>query len=136
VVKRLGRQYPRGKRWKEIKAKRPTCCESTGESLIRPNTFLDPWGFIAYAGSFSNVGHVHHLVPERFLRTNCKGCDPHATVNLITVLPRIHSAATAAENRLFRKKGPDLIGFLSESNRAGIPMERLEAALRHYGLMR
>ena len=56
-----------------------------------------------------------------------KGADVHCLENLVVVTPSVHARLTAAENRLFRA---DWIGYKSDLNRLGMPMEILERAMK------
>lgn len=69
----------------------------------------------------------HHILAEKWVRSFVKGADVHCLENLVVVTPSVHARLTAAENRLFRA---DWIGYKSDLNRLGMPMEILERAMK------
>jgi len=69
--------------------------------------------------------HVHHIVPERWIRRWMKGADAHTPGNLLTVCAACHGRLTAAEAPLFA-------GNWLEFRRLtvpGITEEQIETAL-------
>jgi hypothetical protein len=125
AITRPGRTYPRRLKWKQIRAEcaKPTC-EVTGVPLYVPSE--DPEKLVY-------IGALDHICPERFLRRFAPGLDPHLPLNLITVCSSLHAKKRRAEDALFRS---DLLTFRGELNRLEYPMERVDEALRFYGLMR
>lgn len=69
---------------------------------------------------------VDHLIPERWVRRFCKGCNPHVRENLYCVSSSLHAKKTAIEYLLFRG---DKIGYLRELNRLGWSVEYYQAAV-------
>lgn len=125
MLKRRKRQ-PRRSLWKVQRAK-----------AIPPQGSLCPCGcgsllFYMFNAVVKFSGVIDHLVAERIVRT-ISGGSPHADINLLGVCGSCHSKKTAIEKYLERG---DLIRFRAEVNAIGFPMERVDAALRHFGLMR
>lgn len=68
---------------------------------------------------------VDHIVPFRLVKENL-------LLNLISLCRDCHAVKTAIEARLL---GGDILGFLAELRIRQWPMDRVEAALRHYKLL-
>lgn len=83
-------------------------------------------------GSWLCVAKVDHLVAERIIRKWHLG-KPHALINLLPCCAGCHSRKTAVEKHL---EASDLLRFRQEVNRLGWPMDKIDNALRHFGLMR
>jgi len=73
---------------------------------------------------------VDHIIPELFLFQHGL-LNVHALENLIAIHARCHGRKKTVEDLLFRG---DKLGFLSGLRCLGWPMERVEAALKFYGL--
>lgn len=98
-------------------------CPVSGEPL---------WQLVPGETFYKFLGVVDHLVCERLVRSLKLG-RPHALINLLAVSKSAHSKKTAIEKHL---EASDLLRFRQEIKALGWPMERVDAALRHYGLMR
>lgn len=83
-------------------------------------------------GRWLCVAKVDHLIAERIIRKWHLG-KPHSLINLLPVCAGCHSKKTAIEKHL---EASDLLRFRQEVNRLGWPMDKIDNALRHFGLMR
>lgn len=90
------------------------------------------WILKTEGGSWLCVAKVDHLVAERIIRKWHLG-KPHALINLLPCCAGCHSKKTAIEKHL---EASDLLRFRQEVNRIGFPMDKVDNALRFYGLMR
>jgi hypothetical protein len=115
----------RGKQWKAARlAAERDFCEACG-------------AFVHEQLGNGEVLRIHppidHIVPEAFLRLFCADADPHDPVNLMSLDGRCHGMKLAIEAKLFRG---DALGFLQGLRELNWPMERVQAALKFYGLGR
>lgn len=110
-------RYPRGTiTWRELSHQ--VCIEASGRCELQ------------HCGATHPKLGAHHLVPMVLAR---RLGNPNERLNLIAVCPRCHTPATNAERYL--AKG-DMLTYRARLVTAGYPMERVDAALRHFGLMR
>ena len=114
----IGRSYPRGRftdRQLQAFARDGKVCPITGLPM------------------YLSCGHhqikkraCHHLWPEKWVRTFCKGADPHILENLLTIHPSLHAKCTAAERFLY---AGNLLSFKQEMIRLGYDWALFERAL-------
>lgn len=74
---------------------------------------------------------LDHIVPERFVLTYCPKRDPHAKINLMWLNSAEHGVKTSADAKLCRG---DKLGYIAVLTANNWPMEKVNAALAHYGL--
>lgn len=74
---------------------------------------------------------IHHIIAEAFLRRFAPDANPHLPVNLLCVCKTCHGHVLSIEARLFRG---DKLGFLAGLRELNWPMERIETAMKSYGL--
>ena len=84
--------------------------------------------FCAICGATKSL-ILDHIVRYRLAK---RWGDPNATENLICLCRICHGKKGAVEYRLERG---DLVGFLSELNRIGIPRQRVVTALKFYSAL-
>lgn len=129
--KRSGRKYNRGRLW--IKRRNAAFeragdfCEVTGAKLVgRAQVVNSKTGEVLHTSECWERA-CHHVIAERWLRSFVKKADVHILENLVVVTPQLHAQLTAAENKLFRA---DWMGYRSELNRLGFPLEMLDKAFK------
>jgi len=72
-----------------------------------------------------------HVIPERWLLTWLPSRNPHDKENLMWLTVEQHGIKTGADAKFCRG---NLLGYLETLRTSGWPMDRVEAALRHYNL--
>lgn len=103
-------------------------CEVCGESTIVKKQELDEnlnfniWDV--------NSAHIDHVVPERLV-LKLTDQNPHELVNLMSLDSSCHGTKTSADRHLCRG---DKLRFLQVLRENGWEMQRVEAALKYYGM--
>lgn len=120
---------PKKEGWKD--AREPavkTVCEVCGASTVVKRQELDDnlnsniWDV--------NTAHIDHVVPERMV-LKLTDQNPHEPVNLMSLDAQCHGIKTSADRHLC--KG-DRLSFLQVLRENQWPMERVEEALKFYGM--
>ena len=81
---------------------------------------------VIVAGKKSYFRAVDHLWPEKWVRSFCKGADPHVLSNLMCIHNSLHARKTRAERYLY---AGNLLSFKQEMIRLGYEWSRFETAL-------
>ena len=76
---------------------------------------------------------LDHVVCERWVLTYQPKMNPHEPVNLMWLTPEKHGIKLGADRKFCRG---DLLGYLERLRTNGWPMDCVEAALRHYKLIK
>lgn len=130
--KRPGRKYKRTK--ENFGVNQEACyaraggkCEVTGARLYVIRHYPGCDGFGECKCKRTRKWACHHIISERFVRLHFKKVNPHMLENLCAIVVTLHSRITAAEMKLYKA---DWLGYRTELNRLGFPLELLDRAWR------
>lgn len=86
---------------------------------------------VGAAGAFLKVEEaIHHIFARRWLEK--QDLYPHDPENLVSICKSDHAKLLQSEECLWRG---DVLGFIQGMNAAGLPLELITVAARHYELM-